>query len=74
MNTYVIDNMSSLKMRVCDTQNSREQFLMNFILFFLCIIIIWATSWENLFMPCANNKVADQPAYPRSLISAFVVV
>ena len=22
---------------------------------------IWATSWENLFMPYANNKGADQP-------------
>ena len=34
---------------------------------------IWALSWENLFMPYANNKGADQPAHPRSLISAFVV-
>ena len=34
---------------------------------------IWATSWENLFMPYANNKGADQPVHPRSLISAFVV-
>ena len=25
------------------------------------------------FMPYANNKGADQPAHPRSLISAFVV-
>ena len=25
------------------------------------------------FMPCANNKDADQPAHPRSLISVFVV-
>ena len=33
---------------------------------------IWATSWENLFMPYANNKCADQPAHLRSLISAFV--
>ena len=33
----------------------------------------WATSWENLFMPYANNKGADQPVHPRSLISAFVV-
>ena len=32
----------------------------------------WATSWENLFMPYANNKGADQPAHPRSLISTFV--
>ena len=35
--------------------------------------IIWATSWENLFVPCANNKNADQPAHLRSLISAFIV-
>ena len=34
---------------------------------------IWATSWENLIMPYANNKGADQPVYPRSLISTFVV-
>ena len=33
----------------------------------------WAPSWENLFMQYANNKGADQPAHPRSLISAFVV-
>ena len=32
--------------------------------------MIWATSRENLFMPYANNKGADQPAH---LISAFVV-
>ena len=30
-------------------------------------------SWENLVMPYANNKGADQPAHPRGLISAFVV-
>ena len=34
---------------------------------------IWATSWENLFLPYANNKGADQPAHPCSLISTFVV-
>ena len=33
----------------------------------------WATSWENLFLSYVNNKSADQPAHPRSLISAFVV-
>ena len=33
----------------------------------------WATSWEKLFLPYANNKGADQPAHPRSLISAFVI-
>ena len=33
---------------------------------------IRATSWENLLMPYANNKGADQPAHPHSLISAFV--
>ena len=29
------------------------------------------TSWENLFMSYANNKAADQPAHPRSLVSVF---
>ena len=43
---------------------------------FICLsicFILWATPWENLFVPYANNKGADQPAHPRSLISAFVV-
>ena len=35
--------------------------------------INWATSWENLFMPYASNKGADQSGHPRSLISAFVI-
>ena len=35
--------------------------------------IIWATSWENLFLQYANNKGTDQPVHQRSLISAFVV-
>ena len=35
--------------------------------------IIWATSWQNLFMPYVNNKDADQPAHPCSLISTFIV-
>ena len=33
----------------------------------------WATSWENLTLPYANNKGADQPAHLCSLISAFVI-
>ena len=33
----------------------------------------WATSCENLFLPYANNKGADQPAHLRSLISTFVI-
>ena len=30
-------------------------------------------SRENLLLPYANKKGADQPAHPRSLISTFVV-
>ena len=26
-------------------------------------VSIWATSWENLFMPYANNKGSDQPMH-----------
>ena len=33
----------------------------------------WTTSWQNLLLTYANNKVADQPAHPRSLISDFVI-
>ena len=33
----------------------------------------WATSWENLCMPYANNEGADQPAHQRGLFYAFVV-
>ena len=33
----------------------------------------WASSRENLSSVFANNKGADQPAHPRSLISAFVI-
>ena len=33
----------------------------------------WATAWENLFLPYANNKGADQSAHSRSLLSVFVI-
>ena len=42
-------------------------------LYSISVISGWATSWQNLLLPYANNKGADQPAHPRSLISAFVV-
>ena len=35
--------------------------------------IIWASMRETLNELLANNKGADQPAHPRSLISAFVI-
>ena len=31
-------------------------------------------TWETLILPYANNKGADQAAYLRSLISAFVIL
>ena len=34
----------------------------------------WATSWENLITPYANNKDADQPAHPHSLDSIIYLV
>ena len=47
--------------------------ILRFLSFIQRLNIIWATSWENLFMPYANNKGADQLAHPGSLISAVVV-
>ena len=40
-----------------------------------CVYVVfnWTTFWENLFMPYANNKGADQLAHLRSLIGTFVV-
>ena len=34
---------------------------------------MWTSTLENLYSGFANNKSVDQPAHPRSLISAFVV-
>ena len=40
----------------------------------LIMIIINESKHEKTYlMPYANNKVADQPAHPRSLISTSVV-
>ena len=33
----------------------------------------WAATRENLLLGFCDNKGADQPAHPRSLISAFVI-
>ena len=33
----------------------------------------WVSTRENFLRKFSNNKGADQPAYPRSLISAFVI-
>ena len=35
--------------------------------------LIWASTRENLSSGVSNNKDADQPAHPRSLISAFII-
>ena len=36
--------------------------------------MLWALTRENLNLLYANNKRADQPAHPRSLITAFVIL
>ena len=36
-------------------------------------VFIWATSWENVFMPYANDKGTDQLKHLRNLISTFFV-
>ena len=33
----------------------------------------WASTWEDLYSGFAYNKGPDQPAHPRSLISAIVI-
>ena len=39
----------------------------------LSFVIIWASTRETLELMLVNNKGADQPAHPRSLINAFVI-
>ena len=40
----------------------------------MCVLKRFEPGHEKMcLMPYANNKGADQPAHPRSLISAFVV-
>ena len=36
--------------------------------------MMWALERENLSLVFVNNKGADQPAHPRSLISTFVIL
>ena len=58
----VNQNSSELRLNKTDSTETIASFL----------DLHWAASWENLFMPYANNKDADQPAHPRSLICVFV--
>ena len=47
------------------------------LLIFLCMVVTIKPneplSWQNLFLPYANNKGVDQPAHPHSLICTYVV-
>ena len=40
--------------------------------FLISLQNIWASSQENLILLHASNKGAEQPGYPRNLISTFV--
>ena len=35
--------------------------------------IVWASAQENMSLGFTNNKGADQPVHPHSLISAYVI-
>ena len=37
------------------------------------VCTVWALSQENLTLVHGNNKGADQPAHPRSLVSPYAV-
>ena len=56
-----------------DNQGASKELGYQSSLFWFVCPNIWSSSWENLFLPYANNKGAHQPVHPHSLISAFVV-
>ena len=66
-------DLHNVHVSIVETSNWGNGFLTFIIGFWQNVFIKWATSWENLFMPYANNKGADQPAHLHSLISTFVV-
>ena len=66
-----IPECSMTTLRMCENVQCQIRQLTGLTV--ISVITIWAMSWENLLIPYANNKGADQPAHPRSLISTFVV-
>ena len=59
-----------------ETRKSHKIWIYQTRFYWVCswaVMVDGARSRENLFMPYANNKGADQPAHPCSLISTFVV-
>ena len=70
LNHHEIDHLSAANAKIKRCEN---RFTVISLLHWSSTVTIWAAAWENLFMPYANNKGADQPAHPRSLISAYVV-
>ena len=77
INYHQIPSISVLLVATCFVRLTEEichEYMLILMLLMLSrLLLISATSWENLFLPYANNKGADQPAHPRSLISTFVI-
>ena len=71
-NAECFSTCTSLKKSSAPTYKTTK-WTININITFLITDYKQATSWENLFLPHGNNKGADQPAHPRSLISAFVI-
>ena len=71
--SYKKRNLKSCGLRAFKHLHTASQHARGMLLLSGASFHIWAKSWENLFMPCANYKGTDQPAHPHGLISAFVV-
>ena len=66
------DNQTSLQISNCTKKGVKVTFVISLHSKLLCTNN-WAATQENLSSMVANNKGADQPAHPGSLISAFVI-
>ena len=73
--TIYIFTLELLHERNCFTvlRTTQQQFNLHLRAAWSTPLLSMASTRENLSSGFANNKGADQPAHPRSLISAFII-
>ena len=73
MSQYIYGKIITTIIAYTQTRGPSGPGLLTWILFKVSYLSIWASMRENLSSGLENNKGADQPAHPHSLIRAFVI-